>query len=322
MANKKNSIKIRSKIKNYKRKIIILLTISCIIISILLVTSLNNILFTIQNFKKIKGIIETKLFDIQEEMEFKDAVFNFTTERGEKLIIIESRIKSNKSSKISIDRFIPYSMNNFYAKANRLNMKDKSLEDQIILQSDNAVVQKNLFKIKNNVAGEYLSKIDPKLNQSRFIADEVDFFHNLDIRGKNLVANNDMGRFTAGYFFLNNESDNGKFTKGVTMETQDYKITSEKLNAQSENGMIQNLLFKNDIVFKEKGGDKTIVYGDNAFYDNIKSNIKIYGNVKTYTTKNAFKAEGEQFYYNIITKKGYLKSSKNKKDRVEISLEI
>ena len=312
---------VHKKITKYNKRVFILISLFIFVFLFFIVFFFHKIAFTLQTFKQLKSFIETSFLQVKEEMQFKDGVFELKLKRGEKLIDIYATSSENINSDIEFTELNPYQIADFYGKATRFN-KAGIEEDSFTVSSKNANISMQNFVIIGDVNINYYSKINPRLDKSLIVAETITFFKNLDIEGKKLAIFNKGAKFNADGFYIYNNKDFGQFFGGVMIENEDYKITSKKLNAYMEEGEISNLLFSDSVVFTQKDEDNTIVYGDNAFYDNLKSEIKIYGNVKTTSNKNNLVATGESFNYNIITKKGNLVGSKDLKKKVQIELEI
>ena len=316
------SKKIKNKIARYKKKVFTLLVFFCFAILFFIAFFFEKIIFTLHNLKKIQSAIETTFYNIKEEMHFTDGSFKLKVLRGGKLINLEANSVKNMNSNIEFTEQNPYQIANFYGKASRFDKSGTILEDEFTITSKSVSITSNSFSVIGDVKGEYVSKVNSKLNQSLIFANNITFFKNLDLKGKGLLLLNLNGNFTSGEFYIYSKEDFAKFTKSVMLENKDYKITSNKLDAFMINGEVSNLLFTQSVVFKQKNQDNTIVYGDSAFYNHLTSEIKIYGNVKTTSNKNQFSASGDSFIYNTITKKGGLTGAQKKQERVEIELEI
>lgn len=313
---------IKSKIARYKRRAILLFILLLAIILSIIIISAENIANTIAGIQKIQSILVSSINELNEELEFKNGNFTITLKRDGKFIDIESTIKENESKSINFTAEDPYKTKVFYAKATRYSKDVKNYEDILIVNSNFADITSTSFTIRQNVEGKYITRLNPKINGSLIFADEIIFLKEGDANGKKLFIKSKSGDFYALGFYIYKSSDFGHFFGGVMMQNEDYKITSKVLDAFMLNGEIANLFFKGNVVFNQKGVESTTVYGDNAHYNNSTSELVITGNVKTTSTKNSFSASGDSFYYNTITKIGYLKSNNSNTKQVEIELEI
>ena len=146
------------------------------------------------------------------------------------------------------------------------------------------------------------------------------------LRGKDLIIKSPEGLFTAKSFEIFVAQENGKFTNNVLLDNKDYKIQSLNLDAAMKDGKIKEMIFKQKVVFYDKGENGLTVYGDIAIYNYEKSEITIYGNVIINATKNNLSIEAESFNYNEKTKIGDFKSKNNTKEgdssRINLNIDI
>jgi lipopolysaccharide export system protein LptA len=313
---------IKSKIARYKRRIIVFSVLASSIILSILIISVENVINTVISVKKLQSIFRTAITELNDELDFKNGKFTITLQRENKFIDIESTIKENDTKSIKFTEDDPYKTKVFYAKATRYIKDVQNYEDILIMTSNFADITKTSFTMRLNVEGKYITRLNPKINGSLIFADEIIFLKEGDANGKKLFIKSKSGNFSASNFYLYKSSDFGHFFGGVMMQNEDYKITSKTLDAFMLKGEIANLSFKGNVVFNQKGVESTTVYGDNAHYNNSTSELVITGNVRTTSTKNSFSATGDSFYYNTITKIGYLKSNNANTKQVEIELEI
>jgi hypothetical protein len=310
--------------KNLRRYKIITKSSLIFCVVFLLITfvfSFENLARSIRGLKKINSIIQNKLSDMGELLEFKDGTFSIKIPHYEKTFFVEASVKQNKSTEISFESGKPYFVDGFSAIIYRAKDVKENWEDMLDVSSDVAEIEVGSFKISENVKMLYSSKMNRDFDKTRLFAKWIKVLKNGNLQGEDLFVKNGKGAFMAKKFIIFKLSDFGRFEGGVMMENEDYKIQSHKLDADFFDGVVRSMLFRKNVVFNQKTGEKTVVYGDNAKYDATKSEIYIYGNVYAYSSKNNAKVKGETFVYNEKTKVGTLQGGK-KNYRVNVELEI
>lgn len=316
--------KITQSLQRYNLAIRLLLVILFLCISALIVFAAGKIIGAFYSFKQAQEILETDISNLKETLEFEDGKLSLKLPRNDQNLFITAYLDHNESVDFPRNLTSPYKIKGFNGEVLSLPMGKEpaknNWDEKLLVSSDFLDISSNYVKIYENAKGSYFSKLNPKINNTKFTALEATFFQDQEAKGKDLYLKNSTGVFQAKIFSLFVVKNLGKFTGGVLLENKDYKITSKNLDAKIKNGEVDELLFTKDVIFYQKDKEETVVKGDNAFYDYAKSEIELYGNVFIKSKKNNLWAKSEKFIYNEKTKKGSFKTLPNKK--VELEFEI
>lgn len=317
---------IKSNLHRYYRRVKVSLYIFAALIIFLFSFSLERISLALKGIKKLRQVVETKLFNVEEKLEFENAQISLNLESEGKNYLLFAKLHNNISKKFRLIGKNEYIMNKLslevFASSSGVNNIMENWEERIQLTSNFASLQEDGVKIYDKVIAFYYTKINPKFDNTVILTDEVTLFKERKAEGINLKINGSEGEFKLDIFKINFNLNIGQFEGNILLETLDYKIMSQKLIAKMASGELETLFFTKQVKFIEKDGKKTIVTGENALFDNAKSEILIYGDVLVQSGQNNLKIKADSFTYNEKTKKGYFKASDATQRQLEVELDI
>jgi lipopolysaccharide export system protein LptA len=311
------SKKIMKHIRSHERKIKLLMIVILTLIIAIVSSSTSRVIEALKNLKKLQNIIENKLFNTKEFLEFQNADFSLKIPSKEGWFLVNSKIKQSESLEISGQN--PYIASSFEGIVFEYNGKNEWVQ-KLVLTSDFIEFVKKSVKIFGNVKGILSSKINEKHDGLEIYSSSITAFSSKDLAGEKLFIKAKEGNFSAQIFEITENLTKGFFQGKVRIENKEYVVSSNFLDAVLHENEIHNAHFKGNVFFRQKIEDKTEIKADSAIYNRAKNNIVFKGNIVSSSRKNNTKIKGDRFIYNIKTSVGKIDAKPTEK--IEVELEI